>query len=166
MVKKALGEDVMSMVNDTIKRGRGRPPKVVKERTIEEVKQILPEVVKKVEGMIQQKQKKPERSLNLELEPEPPKTPEKKAPKITQRVIHQDDSEPEEIIEEVIIKKKKKPIVRRKIVYADSSDEEEEEAPKRKTKVIDPVSSMTHSEIQNEMRRIQMEMLSKSLFGA
>jgi hypothetical protein len=187
--KKAMGSSIMSLVNETIPKTKGRPKKT--DKSEEEVKQMKEEAIPKatafVTRMIEAKKaKKEKRTLNLDLPIEPtipePVTPPqrsepmdipapvkiKKEPKITQRVIHEEESE-EEIIEEVIVKKKKKPIIRRRIIYESSSEEEEEEVkPKRSGKrreVADPIQSMTQSEIQNEMRKIQMEMLSKSLFG-
>jgi len=177
--KTALGASVMGLVNETIKASpvRGRVKK-----TVEEMASVLPEATEKVRKMIEDKKPivkpkaKPKgRTLVVDIpvdipEPITPPKKEKKAPKITQRIIHEENSEEDEIIEEVIIKKKKKPIVRRKVVYetdSDDSEEEEEPTPKRKhrVKMANPVDTMTNTEIQREMRKIQMDMLSKSLFG-
>jgi len=181
MVKKKtpLGASVMGLVNETIKASpvRGRVKK-----TVEEMASVLPEATEKVRKMIEDKKPivkpkaKPKgKTLVVDIpvdipEPATPPKKEKRPPKITQRIIHEENSDEDEIIEEVIIKKKKKPIVRRKVIYetdSDDSEEEEEPTPKRKhrVKMANPVDTMTNTEIQREMRKIQMDMLSKSLFG-
>lgn len=85
------------------------------------------------------------------------------------------DEEEEEEEEEVVVKPKKvvKPKPKKRIVYVTESESEEEEVIiKRKPKakapammVEDPVKSLTKTQIRDDLRKIQMEMLSKSLFG-
>jgi len=185
--KKSVAQSVMSMVNETIPKTKSKAKRV--EKTEEEIKQIIPKAMDFVSKMIEAKKaKKAERTLDLDIGIAEPVTPPqisnpvdiptpptkvKKEQKITQRVIHEEDDSEPEIIEEIIMKKKKKkPIIRRRIIYESSSEEEEEEEvvpkPRRSGKgnrVADPVNSMTQSQINNDLRRIQMEMLSKSLFG-
>lgn len=76
--------------------------------------------------------------------------PKPKKKKIVYVSESEDDDEEESEEEEVIVKRKPKAVV------------------KAKPKVVleDPVRSLTKNQIQDDLRRIQMEMLSKSLFGA
>jgi hypothetical protein len=153
-------------------------------------KEILAKARAKAQEVMEAKRaQKPTKKAPAKPKPEPVVVPEPvrptepiNIPKAQPRPVKVEeatDSEPE-IIEEIIVKKRKKPKVVRKVIYETASESEEEPEPepipqkpkprarvKREPQMVvaDPVASMTKQQIQQDLRKIQMDMLTRSLFG-